>query len=162
MSQRRTKELGNAGWREWVKLPDLGIPSIKAKLDTGARTSSLHAFQIKVFRRGEKRFARFIVQPEQRSKLHAIECVAPLIDKRPVRPSSGIAEVRHVVQTRVELLGERWEIEVTLTRRDAMGFRLLLGRQALRDRLLVDPGRSFVNGRRIKGSRRVRESSPRG
>lgn len=147
------------GWREWVALPAFGIPSIKAKVDTGARTSSLHAFDIERFRRRDVEMVRFSIHPEQHSGKHAVTVEAPLVDRRAVKPSSGESELRLVVETEVELLGRRYPVELTLTRRDAMGFRMLLGRQALRGRFVVDPGRSFLNGRRVKGSRRIKKAS---
>ena len=148
------------GWREWVELPELGIVSIKAKVDTGARTSSLHAYDVElVGRRGRER-VRFKVHPEQRDSHFEIEAEAPLIEWRRVRPSTGKAELRPVVRTGVELLGQRREVELTLTRRDAMGFRMLLGREAVRGLFVVDPGRSFLGGRRIKGSRRIKRKNP--
>lgn len=149
--------LQTIGWREWVTLPDFGVPSVKAKIDTGARTSSLHAFGTELFRRRGRDWVRFSIHPEQRSKAGAAMVEALLLDVRTVRPSSGHAERRLVVETTIELLGDRWPIELTLTRRDAMGFRMLLGRQALRGHVLVDPGRSFVNGRRVKGTRRIKK-----
>lgn len=152
------------GWREWVSLPAFGIQTIKAKVDTGARTSSLHAFDVERFRRRGVEMVRFSVHPEQRSEKHAVTVEAPLVDRREVRPSSGKAELRLVVETEVEVLGRRFPVELTLTRRDAMGFRMLLGRQAVRGRFLVDPGRSFLNGRRAKGTRRLKsqKKSPEG
>lgn len=161
MAGKRTSELEAIGWREWVALPDFGIPSIKAKVDTGARTSSLHAFDIERFRRKGVEMVRFSVHPEQRSGKHDVTVEAQLLDKRPVRPSSGEAELRLVVLTRVALLGREFPVELTLTRRDAMGFRMLLGRQAIRGRFVVDPGRSFLNGRRVKGTRRLKSSRRR-
>lgn len=145
------------GWREWVSLPGLGIETVKAKVDTGARTSSLHAFAVQELRRGKHELVRFKLQPEQRSANHAVWAEAPLCDRRTVTPSSGHAELRPVIVTTIELLGERWEVELTLTRRDAMGFRMLLGRQAIRGRFLVDPGRSYLNGRRARGTRRLKK-----
>ena len=149
------------GWREWVELPTLGIRSIKAKVDTGARTSSLHAYDVEEFARGGRRMVRFKVHPEQRNSREVVAAVAPLVERRSVRPSSGESERRPVILAEVELLGERWEIELTLTRRDVMGFRMLLGRQAIRGRFVVDPERSFLNGRRVKGSRRIKKSKRR-
>ncbi len=144
------------GWREWVRLPELGVSSIKAKVDTGARTSSLHAYDVEEFRRGRKRMVRFTLHPEQRNATHEVAAEAPLREHRKVTPSSGHSELRPVILTVVELMGERWEVELTLTRRDEMGFRMLLGRQALRGHFVVDPGRSFLNGRRVKGTRRIK------
>lgn len=135
------------GWREWVSLPELGIEAIKTKVDTGARSSSLHAYDIQRFRRRGRSMVRFRVHPIQRDARFTVEAEAPLIDLRKVRSSSGTTSLRPVILTDVELLERRWAIEVTLTRRDAMGFRMLLGRQAIRGRFSVDPGRSFVAGR---------------
>lgn len=131
------------GWREKIKLPDLDVGAIKAKVDTGARTSALHAADIKFSRRGNKRFVRFTVHPKQRSTKGAISARAEVIDERMVRNSGGKQELRPVIQTTVEILGQQWLIELTLTSRDMMGFRMLLGREALRGRALVDPGHSF-------------------
>jgi hypothetical protein len=144
------------GWREWVALPDLGIETIKVKVDTGARTSSLHAYEVEEFRRGRQPMVRFKVHPEQRNTRHVVSTEAPLCDRRSVKSSSGQVGIRPVVRTTVELMGERWELELTLVSRDEMGFRMLLGRQAVRNRFVVDPGRSFLNGRRVKGSRRLK------
>ncbi|MFT7618036.1 MAG: hypothetical protein ACI97A_001675 [Planctomycetota bacterium] len=137
------------GWREWVGLPDFGVPSIKLKVDTGARTSSLHAFNVEEFYRGKKKFVRFELHPEQRTSKPVIKAEAPLIEYRSVRSSSGKAELRPVVMATVSIHGVDTLEELTLTDRDAMGFRMLLGRQALRGKFIVDPGRSFTNGRRI-------------
>lgn len=135
------------GWREWIELPGLGIEAIKAKVDTGARSSSLHAYDIQRFRRRGELRVRFKVHPIQRDFRITVQAEAPLIDLRRVKTSSGAVSLRPVILTEVSLLGERWDIEVTLTRRDAMGFRMLLGRQAIRARFAVDPGRSFLAGR---------------
>ncbi len=140
------------GWRELVALPDLGITDLKAKIDTGARTSALHAFDIELHRRGGKKLVRFKVHPRQRDASLVVEAEAPLVDERLVRTSGGEQELRPVIATTVELLGQRWPIEISLARRDVMGFRMLLGREALRGRALVDPGHSFVTGRRKKKS----------
>ncbi len=139
-----TKDRPAIGWREWVALPELGIVEIKAKVDTGARTSSLHAYDIHEFSRRGQRMVRFKVHPVQRSRKQVVEAVAQLQDVRTVRPSSGQAEERPVIVTELELMGERWAVELTLTSRDAMGFRMLLGRQAMRRFFVVDPGRSFL------------------
>ena len=143
------------GWREWVRLPELGVETIKVKVDTGARTSSLHAFGLKEAERGGKPFVSFMIHPEQRRSSPTVQVELPLLSRRRVRDSGGKAELRPVVETMVELLGQRWPIEVTLTRRDAMGFRMLLGRQAIRGRFTVDPGRSFLGGKRAKAKRIV-------
>jgi len=132
------------GWREWVALPDLDISRIKAKVDTGARSSSLHAFDIEVFSRRQRDLVRFIVHPVQRETKTTIRCVAELHEHRHVKSSSGHREYRPVIRTVLELGGERRPIDLTLTTRDAMGFRMLLGREAIRKRFLVDPGRSYL------------------
>ena len=138
------------GWREWLSLPELGVPWIKVKLDTGARSSALHAFDLERFRRADADWVRFVVHPLQRDTQRTIGAEGRLIDERVVRNSGGREELRPVIETGIELLGRRWPIELTLTRRDVMGFRMLLGRQALRGRAVVDPGRSYLAGRRPK------------
>ena len=146
MAKRRTAKRAVKpvlGWREWVALPALGIESIKAKIDTGARTSALHAYKITLFEEDGKRRVRFFVHPVQRHKLPEVECVADVADERLVTSSSGHREHRVVIRTLLEVGGASWPIEITLTDRDVMSFRMLLGRQALRRRVLIDPGRSF-------------------
>jgi hypothetical protein len=140
-------ERTTVGWREWVALPDWGVPAIKAKVDTGARTSALHAFDIETFERDGSTWARFLIHPWQDSGSDEISVEAPLKERRSVRSSSGASRLRPVVTTSVELAGSLVPIEVTLTRRDEMGFRMLIGRQALRRRFLVDPGRSYLGGK---------------
>lgn len=134
------------GWREWVSLPGLGIDAIKAKIDTGAATSSLHAFDLHRFRRGGQRFVRFAVHPYQRSRKAVVPAEAQILEDRRVRSSNGIVELRPVVQMDVRILDRTWTIDVTLTNRDEMGFRMLLGRRAIRKRFLIDPDRSFLAG----------------
>lgn len=138
---------GVVGWREWVALPDLGVAAIKAKVDTGARSSALHAWDVEELD-GEdgRRWVRFAVHPFQHDDEVIVRGAAPLVEHRPIRSSNGEVEVRPVVRLRIGLLGRRLPVEVGLTRRDEMGFRMLLGRRALRRRFLVDPGRSFVGG----------------
>jgi len=135
------------GWREWIALPDWGVPSVKAKIDTGARTSALHAFDIETIEREGVTHARFAIHPWQDSSEDVVVVEAPLLDRRAVRSSSGATRLRPVVMATVELAGRRVPIEVTLTRRDEMGFRMLIGRQALRRRFVVDPARSYLGGR---------------
>jgi len=126
-----------------VALPGLGIARIKAKVDTGARSSALHALDLETVERKGVTWIRFSVLPVQRSSRGLVRAEAPLVDRRSVRSSSGRSERRPVVEVGVELGGQRFPVEMTLTRRDQMGFRMLLGRTALRRRFLVDPGRSF-------------------
>lgn len=154
MTSNESEALPIIGWREWVGLPELGIETIKAKVDTGARTSSIHAFDVEELE-GTPARVRFKVWPEQRSSEHVVSVEAELADQRPVRPSTGVADHRYVIVTPVEILGRQFDIELTLSSRDEMGFRMLLGRQAVRGAFLVDPGRSFLNGRRARGTRRL-------
>jgi hypothetical protein len=129
------------------------VRAIKAKLDTGARTSALHAFGIRSFVRDGIDMVRFEIHPIQRSSAASVEVVVPMIDRRVVRNSGGGAEERPVIETTLQIGEELWPIELTLTRRDEMGFRMLLGREALRDRAVVDAGSSFRAGRHAIGQR---------
>ena len=140
-------ELQRIGWREWLRLSSFAAQPVKVKVDTGARSSALHAFDIEIFEQAGREMVRFKVHPFQRDTSTTIEGVAPLLCRRSVRSSEGHESMRPVILTTVELLSEQWEIELTLTRRDTMGFRMLLGRQAVRGRFCIDPSRSFVGGR---------------
>jgi hypothetical protein len=140
-------EVGVLGWREWVGLPQFGIDYIKAKVDTGARTSALHAFVLESFERDGRPWVRFEIHPWQRSDDESASVEAPVVEWRSVRSSSGDEEDRPVLRTPVAVGGRVVRIELTLTRRDQMGFRMLLGREAVRRRFLVDPGRSYLGGR---------------
>lgn len=142
------------GWREWVSLPELGVSRIKAKIDTGARTSSLHAFNVRAFEMDGDSLVRFDIHPYQRSRSEAVEAVARVLEFRSVRSSSGHAARRPVIMTVIEVLGQSWPIEVTLANRDEMGFRMLIGRQAVRGRALVDAQRSYYGGKPARHSRR--------
>lgn len=134
------------GWREWVALPDFGVARIKAKVDTGARSSSLHAFDMETFERdGAERIA-FSIHPNQRDDRTSLRVEAPVYDRRKVRPSTGKAKIRPVVLVPVTLGAATWPVEISLVRRDMMGFRMLLGRQAVRGHYVVDPGRSYLAG----------------
>jgi len=142
------------GWREWVGLPGMGVEWVKAKVDTGARTSSLHAFDQVVEERDGQAWVRFSVHPWQGSDEDPVEVVLPLHDVREVRSSSGHAEQRHVVLTDLALGGRVVPVELTLSRRDDMGFRMLVGREALRQGFHVDPGASYLGGRPPRATRR--------
>ncbi len=156
MTTSAPKPLPIVGWREWVALPDLGLKAIKAKIDTGARTSSLHVFDLEQFRRGSRKWVRFGIHPLQRSTTDTVRVEARVLEYRRVRSSTGQSALRPVILTTVILLGQEWRIEVTLANRDAMGFRMLLGRQAVRHRFLVDPGRSFYSGRPRRKKRKIK------
>lgn len=147
-SRRRRPPRPTIGWREWVTLPELDVPAIKAKVDTGAATSSLHAWNVTDGPVGadDQPTLRFVLHPVQRDASHQLEVVAPLVGWRKVRSSNGQVEERPVIATTIALGGHVVPVEITLTRRDQMGFRMLLGRAALRRRFLVDPGRSFLTG----------------
>ena len=136
------------GWREYVGLPQLGINKIKAKIDTGARSSALHAFNIRESSHLGKRIVRFQVHPLQRNSKETITTEAELLEYRKIRNSGGAAQLRPVIKTNIEVGKHIWEIELSLTDRDVMGFRMLLGRQGVRNKFLVDPGGSFIQSRR--------------
>lgn len=159
-SRRDRSDLPIIGWREWVGLPELGTPKIKAKVDTGARSSSLHAWDIEPFRKRGAEWVRFVLHPEQRSTKKTVRAEAPVLDRRKVKSSSGESEERYVIETEVELLDQCWPIEVTLTRRDEMGFRMLLGRQAIRGRFLVDSGHSYNGGKPRKKVQPSKKKKP--
>ncbi|SDU06827.1 RimK/LysX family protein [Stappia sp. ES.058] len=141
----RKKPVDIIGWREWVALPDIGIPEIKAKIDTGARTSALHAVNQDVFEREGRPWVRFKVPASNKHRDIPVE--APLIDERDIKNTSGIPERRYIIRTTL-LLGEHhWKVDVSLANREHMEFDIILGRTAIRSRsVLVHPGKSFVAG----------------
>jgi len=138
------------GWREWVQLPELGLQNIKAKVDTGARTSALHAFEVEQFDNDGVRSVQFKIHPNQRDSGTVVVCSAVLIDERIVRDSGGHKEKRLVIATPISIGKHVWAAEFTLTARDDMIFRMLLGRTAIKGRATVDPARSFLIGKRRK------------
>ena len=145
----KSKEKLIIGWREWVSLPDLGIKKIKAKIDTGARSSSLHATDLKFYTRNGRDFVKFNIYPEQRNSKKMVSTHSRVLEFRNVKSSNGQTERRPVILTDMELMGERWPIELTLTNRDEMGFRMLMGRESFRKTMLVDAGNSYF-GMKIK------------
>ncbi len=147
MAKKRKTELPIIGWREYVGLPGLGVKSIKVKVDSGARSSSMHAAELRLFERDGEQWVHFKVHPVQRSRAEVVEVEAKVLEFRSVKSSSGVAKMRPVIITDVELLGTVWPVELTLASRDNMGFRMLLGREAFRRRFLVDGGTSYYGGR---------------
>lgn len=134
------------GSEEWCSLPELGIPTIKSRVDSGAKTSALHALNIAPFIKNESNWVKFDINPIQNNTKTLIHCEAKLIDKRIVKSSSGFREQRYVIQTNLEIGASKWAIEMTLTNRDSMGFRMLLGREAMSGRVLVDPEAKYLLG----------------
>ncbi len=139
-----SKPLPLLGWRELVSLPNLNIDCIKAKIDTGARSSAIHAYYIQQYQNQGETMIHFQLYPDQSNTQHMIEAEAKLLEMRAVRNSGGVSQLRPVIETVVKLGNKTWWIELTLTNRDVMGFRMLLGRQALRNQFLIDPGKSFL------------------
>ncbi|MDD2659072.1 MAG: ATP-dependent zinc protease [Methylococcales bacterium] len=135
------------GWREWVGLPELNIEQIKAKIDTGARSSALHAFAIDPYRKGGQRWVMFSIHPRQRHSDMSIECHAPIKDRRLVSDSGGHKQRRYVIETQIILGQSIFTAEMTLTNRDSMLFRMLIGRTAMSKRFIVDPNASYVQGK---------------
>lgn len=143
-------DLITLGWREWVGFPNLGLTQIKAKVDTGARTSALHAFKVTPVTIDGKEHIEFYLHPNQRDLETVKVCTAPAIDQRVVTDSGGHKEERWVISTSITIGDKSWPIEMTLTSRDDMLFRMLLGRNAIKGRALVDPSRSYLVGKRKK------------
>ena len=151
-----TQEMQIVGWREVAALPELGISRIKAKIDTGARSSSLHAHDIHRFKREDQDWVAFSVWPLQRSEDKEVRCECRVLDVRSVRSSSGEASERIVISTNLYLFDQQWPIELTLADRTEMGFRMLVGREALRGKFLVDSSKAFLAGPPPRRKRRHR------
>lgn len=143
------------GWREWVSLPDLGIARLKAKVDTGARTSAIHAFGVRAYIQDGRERVEFQVHPLQKNTTKVITCNADVLDKRMVSDSGGHRSERFVISTMLVIGEHAWTIEATLTARDDMLFRMLIGRTAMRNRALVNPAKSYLVGK--KQQKRERE-----
>lgn len=146
MSARTVTPSLIVGWREWVALPDLGLPAVKVKVDTGAKTSSLHAFDIETFREGGRERVRFGVHPLQENEQLTVWATADVVDERTVVSSNGHEQLRVVIRTPLRLGDTTWPVELTLTDRRSMRLRMLLGREALEGRILVDVAHSYVHG----------------
>jgi ribosomal protein S6--L-glutamate ligase len=134
------------GWQEWCALPTLHIPAIKAKIDTGAKTSALHAWEIRPFQRQGESLVHFVVHPIQRNTHITLTCTAPVVDQRYIMNSGGDRELRYIIKTYLTMGNFSWEIELSLTNRDSMAFRMLLGRDALKGHSFVDPGKILTMG----------------
>lgn len=137
------------GWEEWCAFPGLGLPAIKAKVDTGAKTSALHAYDIEPFDKGGEAYVRFKIHPLQKNKALTVQCEAPVVDFRGVTSSNGERDRRYVIRTPLVLGGKTIEAEVTLTSRHKMAFRMLLGRDAIKKaKFIVDPAKSHLLGKK--------------
>ena len=141
------------GWREWISLPDLGIKSIKAKMDTGAKTAALHTYFIEPVNNSEKPMVRFGIHPMQKSDKNGIICTADIFDERRIVDSGGHPELRYIIRTSILVGNKKWLIDLSLTNREQMRFRLLLGRTTISEQLIIDPKLSFTLGRPIKAKR---------
>jgi hypothetical protein len=157
MKRKRQKSQPTAiiGWKEWIALPALGIPAIKAKIDTGARTSALHITRLEEFHTDGQRMVRFGIHPLQRRKDIECFCEAPVLEQRRVKDSGGHFEKRYVIQTIAKLGAVSWPIDITLTNREPMLFRMLLGRKAVENRFLINPGWPYLTGRKLAKSYRT-------
>lgn len=151
MIEKKVKKI--IGWKEWFALEELGLPAIKGKIDTGAKTSSLHAFNIRTFARAGREYVKFDIHPIQKNKNITKTCIAPIIDYRYVSDSGGKKEKRYVIESRLTIGKIRLSIEITLANRDTMAFKMLLGREAIKKAgMLVDISKSFLQGK-IKKSK---------
>ena len=148
MTSKQKQSLLELGWREWVALPELGIPALKCKVDTGARSSALHAFSVEEFYKDEKLWVRFGIHPRQRDEEHVIWCEAPVSDVRKVTDSGGHTTERYFITTEIVMGEQCFPISMSLTNRDTMLFRMLLGREAMKGRFLVNPSASYRQGKK--------------
>jgi ribosomal protein S6--L-glutamate ligase len=137
------------GWREWVALPDLQIPAIKTKIDTGAKSSCLHAHNVRAINGAESRLLTFEVTPLREHSSFILQCQAEIVDERQVRSSNGVVSLRPFIRTTLALGGQQWPIEISLADRRKMKFPMLLGREAMQQSLVVLPRKSYVQGRKL-------------
>jgi hypothetical protein len=143
-------DLSVIGWREWVALPELKIDQIKCKVDTGAKTSALHAFFVEPFKKSGCEYVRFGMHPVQKNSDTEVICTSKVHDQREVTDSGGHREKRYVILTTIKLGQHNWQAEVTLTDRETMLFRMLLGRDAIKNQFIVNPARSYLIGKKRK------------
>ena len=141
------EQLAGLGWREYIGLPELGISRVKAKIDTGARTSCIHAFTVEPFEKDGENWVRFGVHPNQKDTVTEQWCEAKVVDCRLVTDSGGHTEMRYVISSKLVIGEHTFDAELTLSNRDNMRFRMLLGRTAMRNRFVVDSGASYLQGR---------------
>lgn len=146
----KTAELSVIGWREWVSLPDLLVDQIKCKVDTGAKTSALHAYFIEPFKKSGNEYVRFGLHPLQKSTKKELICTSKVVDQRTVTDSGGHREIRYVISTIIKLGQHVMDAEVTLTDRDSMSFRMLLGRDAIKNQFIVNPAKSYLISKKKK------------
>ncbi len=158
MNEDLKKSATIIGWREWAALPDLGLFAIKGKVDTGAKTSSLHAFDIHVKKKeGKKAYVYFKVHPMQSDLTFVVSCKAPLADQRIVTDSGGHREERYVIRTWLQLGTHKKRIELTLSNRESMKYRMLIGRSAL-NQFYIDPSQSYLTGKSARQKKFMREA----
>ena len=143
MTKTKSKNSHTLGWEEWVSLPDLSLPAIKAKIDTGTRTSALHAIAIEPFGTDKNPQVRFIMRPDPNDSSTEVVCSAKVTDRRNVTSSNGGSELRYVISANISVGGETWPIEVSLTNRETMSYRMLIGRSAIPENFSVNPTFSF-------------------
>jgi ribosomal protein S6--L-glutamate ligase len=158
---KKTKKI--IGWKEWFSLDCIALPAIKGKIDTGAKTSALHAFNIETFYIEDVEYVRFDIHPLQKNKRLVRSCISRVIDRRMVSDSSGKKEKRIVIKSDLKIGDKKIRVELTLTNRDNMSFRMLLGREAImRAKMIVDISKSFVQGKLKKSKvlRLYREIKP--
>ena len=131
------KQRLHVGWKEWASLPELGVNAIEVKVDTGAKTSAIHSFDLEAFEKEGQSYVRFGLHPDRHSIENELYCEAKVVDQRVVSDSGGHKELRYVIETPIVMGDQQWPIQITLTCRENMAFRMLLGRQAMKDRLVV-------------------------